>query len=74
MDFLFIAYLFLLLMGLLIYLSSSKELQPPYLTNFMDGLITDINYSLRAINWYPVTDRRQYVILVIGIVLGYLLG
>lgn len=74
MDFLFIVYLFLLLMGLLIYLFSSKELRPPYLTNFVDGLITDINYSLKAINWYPITDVRQYVVLVVGIVLGYLLG
>ena len=74
MDFLFIAYLFLLFMGALIYSSLCVDLRKPYSKSFLDNTLANIDYALKAVNWYPITDYRQYVVLVIGIVLGYLLG
>ena len=74
MDFLFIAYLLLLLLCLLIRLSCYASMQRPCNNLSLDNLLDDIDYALKSINWYPITDYRQYVVLVIGITLGYLLG
>ena len=74
MEYLFIVYFFLLLTGLLIYSSFYMNLRKPYSKNFLDDLLSNVDYSLKALNWYPITDERQYIVLVIGILLGYLFG
>lgn len=74
MDFLFIVCLFFLLMVSLIFAYSLPMQKIRSMQDFISNLKSNLDYSLQTLNWYPVTDKRQYLILIFGIVLGYLLG